>query len=399
VKPPIWPSRRTLRAGCIAAALLAAAGWLLKPPGQPAPWTAAEIELLRSLWIGSLPPLPPDPSNAVADDPAAARLGERLFFDTRLSANGEVSCATCHRPDLGFTDGLPKGRGIGEAGRHTMGIAGSAYSPWLYWDGRKDSLWAQALTPLEHPREHGGHRDDFARLIATDDYYRSAFAAIFGALPDLDDADGPTALLVRLGKAIAAYERLIQFPVTRFDRYIEAVLAADLTLQQQTFEPSEVRGLSVFIDAGQCIQCHNGPLLTNHEFHNTGVLSAPGEPPDRGRIDGWRALEADPFSCQGPYSDDETPACEELRFARSGMEVLGALRTPTLRNVAQTAPYMHGGQIATLEAVIRHYDRAPPAMIGHNEIEPLRLSARQRADLEAFLHTLTGAPPVPELGE
>ena len=148
-------------------------------------WSEADIATLRSLWIGSLPPLPPDPSNVVADDPRAAQLGRKFFFDTRLSANGEVSCATCHQPDLLFTDGLARAEGIGTTLRGAPTIVGIAYSPWFYWDGRRDSQWAQALTPLEAGVEHGGTRTHYARLIYQDDAYRAEYEAIFGPLPDL----------------------------------------------------------------------------------------------------------------------------------------------------------------------------------------------------------------------
>jgi cytochrome c peroxidase len=140
--------------------LVATAGyfaWMYRPV-SPHPWSEAELDTLRSLWIESLPAPPMDPSNAVADDGRAALMGNRLFFDTRASANGEVSCATCHDPNLEFTDGRPKGRGIGESKRNTRSLVGSAYSPWLYWDGRRDSLWSQALSPLEDPSEHGSNR-------------------------------------------------------------------------------------------------------------------------------------------------------------------------------------------------------------------------------------------------
>ena len=100
----------------------------------------------------------------VADNEEAASFGHRLFFDTRLSANGNVSCATCHQPERRFTDGLPKGRGIGLSGRNTRSIVGTAYSPWLYWDGRKDSQWSQAMSPLEDPAEHGGNRMQYVRI-------------------------------------------------------------------------------------------------------------------------------------------------------------------------------------------------------------------------------------------
>ncbi|MCP4333426.1 MAG: hypothetical protein GY785_12285 [Gammaproteobacteria bacterium] len=121
-------------------------------------WSADEILVLRSLALESLPPLPLDPSNAVADNPQAAEFGERLFLDPRLSANGGISCSTCHQPFRQFTDGMPKAQAIGTSKRNTPSIVGTAYSPWLYWDGRRDSQWAQALSPLEDPNEHGSSR-------------------------------------------------------------------------------------------------------------------------------------------------------------------------------------------------------------------------------------------------
>ena len=120
----------------MAMAGLAVAAYRLWPRPE---WTTEQVATLRSLWIGSLPPLPPDPSNAVADDPGALALGQRLFFEVRLSVNGNVACASCHQPALLFQDGRPLAQGVGTTTRKTMAIAGTAYSPWLFWDGRKDS--------------------------------------------------------------------------------------------------------------------------------------------------------------------------------------------------------------------------------------------------------------------
>ena len=130
----------------------------------PNRWSEEEMNSLRSLWIGSLPPLPADPSNKYADDPAAAALGQKLFFDTRFSSNGQVSCASCHLTDLLFQDGTPLATGVGTTNRRTMTIIGTAYSPWQFWDGRKDSQWAQALGPMESAVEHGGNRTLYAHL-------------------------------------------------------------------------------------------------------------------------------------------------------------------------------------------------------------------------------------------
>ena len=128
-------------------------------------WSDAELALLRLQWIGNLPQLPDDPGNRFADNPAAAELGQQLFFDPRLSANGRVSCATCHVPQNHFTDGRPVARGIGETSRNTPTILGIAYSPWFFWDGRSDSLWSQALGPMESAVEHGSNRIHYDLLM------------------------------------------------------------------------------------------------------------------------------------------------------------------------------------------------------------------------------------------
>ena len=133
-------------------------------------WTDEEVAQLSSMSLRELGPAPADPTNRVADDPHAAEFGRQLFFDTRLSANGQVSCATCHIPEKEFQDGTPLAKGVGVTNRRTMPIAGMAHSPFLFWDGRKDSLWAQALGPLESPVEHGGSREQYAKVIAA--HYR-----------------------------------------------------------------------------------------------------------------------------------------------------------------------------------------------------------------------------------
>lgn len=372
--------------------------------------------VLSRLSLDSLPALPPDPTNAVADDPRAANFGHQLFFDTRLSANGAVSCATCHQPERRFSDGLNKGRGIGLSGRNTRSIAGTAYSPWLYWDGRRDSQWAQALSPLEDPAEHGGNRMQYVRFIANDPGYRMQYEKLFGPLPDFSDVSRfPEAAApveepminaawlamtdedrhsvnqtyANIGKALAAYERLIMPGTSRFDAYVRALLSGNEKTSRAIFTDEEILGLQLFIDKAQCTECHNGPLFTNNEFHNTGVLSFPGELPDRGRIDGLKKVLADPFNCLGEFSDDPDRNCAELTFVRSGIELIGATRTPSLRNLGGTAPYSHKGQNETLADLLDLYNRAPLAMIGHNEAEEqLNLSRRELKQLEAFLHTL-----------
>jgi cytochrome c peroxidase len=391
--------------------------WMYRPV-NPHPWTEAHKTTLRSLSLQALPALEADLSNAVAAKADAVTMGSRLFFDPRLSANGKVSCASCHRPELSFTDALQKGRGIGESGRNTRSIVGVAYSPWLYWDGRRDSLWSQALSPLEDPREHGSNRMEIVRLVTSDEAYRDTYVSLFGEPPDfsetarfplaaapvddpqlasawaaMDESDqqAVNTAFANIGKTVAAYERTLLPQPTRFDAYVDAVLNDDAERQSTVFSKDEIRGLQLFIGAARCTECHNGPLLTNHEFHNTGVLTFPGELPDRGRIVGVRQVLQNEFNCLGEYTDDPDRRCAELSFVRTGPELIGATRTPSLRNVSLTGPYMHKGQLATLAEVLEHYNRAPDAMIGHNEATPLGLSPPQLLRLEAFLRTLETA--------
>ena len=409
--------RRWKYAGVTAAAVaLLAAGWWQYGARTPRPWTDADIALLRSLSIDALPSLPEDPTNTVADNQEAAQFGHRLFFDKRLSANGEVSCATCHQPERRFTDGLAKGRGIGTSGRNTRSIVGTAYSPWLYWDGRRDSQWAQALSPLEDPAEHGGNRMQYTRFVSKDPGYRQTYMSLFGPLPDFSDRTryperaSPLAdpysraawqtmapadrhrvntVYANIGKAIEAYERLIMPGPSRFDAYVEALANGDDDKVADILANEEILGLQLFIGKARCTECHNGPLFTNDEFHNTGMLSFPGDLPDRGRIDGIQKVREDPFNCLGEFSNAADRDCPELTYARTGIELLGATRTPSLRNLGGTAPYGRKGQQATLADVIEQYNLSPLAMIGHNEAENHPgLSNRERVWLEAFLKSL-----------
>jgi cytochrome c peroxidase len=203
-------------------------------------------------------------------------------------------------------------------------------------------------------------------------------------------------LFANVGKALAAYERLLLPGESRFDRYVAALVAGDSAQQAEAFSDDEIVGLQLFIGAANCTQCHNGPLLTNNEFHNTGVIAFPGDVPDKGRVAGVREVQANPFSCNGPYSDDPHHVCPELDYVRSGPELIGAFRTPSLRNLGNTAPFMHKGQIATLSEVLEHYNAAPLAMIGHNEAKPLKLRSSDLRQLEAFLLTLAAPPATDE---
>jgi len=375
-------------------------------------WSKEEMVILSTLRLSQQQAPEADPSNRVEAMPQAAALGKQLFFDARLSANGKVSCASCHDPRQQFQDGRPTGHGVGTGIRRTMPVAGAAYSPFLFWDGRKDSLWAQAIGPLEDAAEHGGNRLSYARMMQQ--HYRGEYEAVFGALPDMsllpsdasplgtpaqqaawqamgkNEQEQVSRVLANIGKAIAAYEKTVRFGESRLDRYIEGVMAND-GKAEQLLTASEKNGLRIFIGAGRCVTCHNGPLLTDQHFHNTGIVPHGPMPQALGRRAGVAKLLSDEFNCLGRFSDAAPEQCGELRFLAAEGETLdGAYKTPSLRNVALRPPYMHAGQIATLDEVVAHYRAAPAAKIGKSELEKLALSAQDVKDLAAFLGTLSG---------
>jgi cytochrome c peroxidase len=380
-------------------------------------WSPEEIMLLSPMRLSGLGPAPEDPSNGHESSPAAARLGKRLFHDPRFSGNGAVSCASCHQPERQFQDGRPLGLGIGTGARRTMPLVGAQYSPFLFWDGRKDSLWSQALGPLEDPAEHGGNRLAYAHVLKA--HYREDYEAVFGSLPDLarlpkegsplgtteqraawetmgaDVRREVSQVFANMGKALAAYQRTLQFRESRMDRYVGAVLRRDGTASQ-VLSPSEKNGLRIFIGKGQCITCHTGPLLTDQHFHNTGIAPRITGQPDPGRRAALAKVLNDEFNCLGSFSKARPEQCEELRFlALDDHAMEAAFKTPSLRDVALRAPYMHAGQLPTLDAVVWHYARAPAAVAGHSELNPFALSEQEVRDVVAFLGTLSGdlGPP------
>lgn len=389
-------------------ALVFAAG--LSGCGRPS-FSDAEKKTVESLSLAALPPLKPDTTNAYADLPAAAALGSTLFFDRTMSRDGTVACSTCHKIDRQFQDDLPRAVGISQTNRRTMPLSGVAYNAFFFWDGRRDSLWAQALVPLENPLEQAGNRAAYAHYIRR--RFGDRYERIFGPLPDLagvpadasplGDAreqaawagmteaqrDGVDRIFADIGKAIAAFERSIMPQETRFDRFARALAVGAEPEGDAAFSDREIQGLKLFIGKANCVTCHNGPRFTDGSFHNTGVPPVPGLPPDRGRAAVLAELQADPFNCLGAYRDGDAGACGELKYMRrTGSELIRAYKTPSLRGVAGRPPYMHAGQFETLEEVVAHYAAAAPSVEGVNETHPLALSDRERAALVAFLKTL-----------
>jgi cytochrome c peroxidase len=379
--------------------------------GATAAWSPRERQIISGLFITGDERPAKDPTNTVADDPRAAALGQRLFFDKRLSADGTVSCATCHQPDKLFTDGKVLSEGIGMATRNAPTIVGASAHTWQFWDGRADSLWAQALGPLENPSEHGFTRTQIARVVAS--AYRDQYETLFGNLPDFEDylrfperampgadvdlnrawnqmtptdQDLVNRVFANAGKAIEAYERLIRPGVSRFDRY--ALSVARNADESTELNDDEINGLKLFIGRAGCVGCHNSNDFSDGRFHNTGVPFGASGVNDFGRSGGLEVAGKSEFACAGVFSD-APKTCAARQVPAASAQDMRAFKTPSLRTAAATAPYMHGGQFATLKDVLRHYRSAPAAPAGVTELKALNLSDRDLNDLEAFLLSLS----------
>lgn len=361
--------------------------------------TERDIAFLQTFSLDKLPELPAAADNHYADNEQAARLGKQLFFDKRLSANGAVSCASCHQPARYFTDGQVRGEGIAVTRRNTMSLLASARGPWKYWDGRKDSLWAQATEPLEHPDEHGFNREKLKTLI--NEYYSESYSEVFG--PIQNETQSATRVLVNVGKAMMAYQRRLSLQPSKFDRMVSALARGQAPAITARLSASELNGMRLFMGKAACASCHNGPLFTNFEFHNIGAPEADVSKVDLGRYSGIEKLRSDEFNCLSSWSDAPAASCQELRFLKTqGPELVGAFKTPSLRNVADTAPYMHAGQFKSLDEVVEHYsapkppfyDRSQHPSRPHFDILPLGLTAQEKSELVAFLKTLSS--PIPE---
>ena len=283
------------------------------------------------------------PDNPVTREKAA--LGRRLFFDTRLSADHSRACADCHRPEMVFSDGKRVPVGIqGRRGtRNAPAILNRTYGRSFFWDGRAAILEDQVLQPIQHPKEMGADLPTIIQRLREDASYQRQFEAIFGRPPDAR----------ALSFALATYVRTIFSGASPYDRY-EAGETTALSARAQ-------RGLRLFRGKARCTRCHSGSNLTDEDFHNTGVF--------------WRRL---------PY--------DAGRAAVTGAaEDSGKFKTPTLREIDRTAPYMHDGSIATLDEVVDFYDRGGNANpFRDQELRPLRLTEEEKTALVAFLRSLAG---------
>jgi cytochrome c peroxidase len=380
-----------------------------------------------------------------SDDPAAARLGQRLFFEKNyahaltiadpalgeVGDRGKISCASCHDPAGYYTDTRSKpsstSLGVVWTARNTPTLVNSAFYTWGSWGGKDDTMWFQAANVHENAAAFGSNRLEYAHLIYRK--YRADYNALFPVPldPALDPAapdaarfpangrpkaspaapDGPwelmagadrdiiNAILANTGKAIAAYERLLVSRNAPIDKYIAGDYGA--------LSPGAKRGLRLFIGKAACIDCHSGPQMSDQKFHNTGLPQVGPTLPriDQGRYDDLGRMLNNTFNSIGRYSDDVSFGMVKLAGLELNDDIKGLFRTPMLRQIDRTGPYMHSGGLATLEDVVRFYNLGggTTGFTGHKSsaMVPLLLTDEERGDLVEFLRSLTGEPPPADL--
>lgn len=302
--------------------------------------------------IGPLPTAVPTPSTNLGYAQKVA-LGKQLYFDGRLSKNGQVACAFCHNPFTGFAD--PRQTSIGVdgkvGGRQAPTVFNTGFNRVQFWDGRAGSLEEQAIGPIHNPIEMGETHEHVVAKLKKIKGYQDQFKAVFGTDVNLQG----------IAEAIAAYERTVISSNSAFDKYVMG--------NQQAMDPAAVRGMTLFKGKARCILCHGGPNLTDNRFHNLGVPQVGPLEEDLGR-----------YNVTRQESDK------------------GAFKTPTLRSIAETAPYMHDGAFKTLEEVVDFLDQGG----GANQhlsplVKKLGLTAEEKADLVAFLKALSGEPQTFEM--
>jgi cytochrome c peroxidase len=404
-----------------------------------------------------------------------ARFGKKLFFDPKLSKSGNVSCASCHSPGLSFTDGRKRAIGMKEGTRNTPTLINVFSGHWFFWDGRADSLSAQALGPLESTLEHNTSRGQIAWLVYR--FYKNDYETVFGPFPKalqaklasmtvpeamalprpkclasecapldkslatyavstisdfktqntfilkagklgikpqellsrawIEEAakapdqtwyknfDALTAIekkeindvFVNVGRALSVYQKGLLAVDSPFDRFVQKLSNGNTIAEAMSdeFSLEQWQGFKHFVSSG-CANCHNGPNFTDQQFHNIGL--AWSDPMDMGRAVGLKRLSIAEFGCLEP----ELESCQEREYIQeNNNELVGAFKTPTLRNLDTSKPYMHDGRFDSIDAVLDHYSEPPnEAAIGHRSesLQTLRLEPEDRKNLLLFLKSL-----------
>ena len=328
-----------------------------------APFTVQETA--RIVSHGPWPPAPrQDPTNRVSGNARAIALGERLFFDPRLSGTGSVLCASCHIPFRSFQDARAQAFGLAQVERNTPSLVNVGLYHWYGWDGAHDSLWSQSIRPLLEPREMRATPAHVAAQLRS--RYAQDYRRAFGRAVPADDEEA----LVDAGKALAAFQETLVSGRTPFDDFRDALERGD-ALAAARYPAAAQRGAALFVGKAQCDGCHAGPSFSNGEFARTASAG--------GRIDAIARLKASPYNLLSRYNDERSGAAA-VRTAslEARPQNAGEFRVTGLRNVALTAPYLHDGSLATLREVVEAHG-------------PAELSADERTDLVVFLRSLTEA--------
>lgn len=333
--------------------------------------------------------IPADSGNEYSGIRWAEVLGEKLFNDPVLSGNQTISCSSCHLSALGFAESTA----LAEAGmrphvRNTQGLLNVAYQRWFGWDGGADSLWSASLRPLLSNIEMGANIDDLATRLRNIDYLADAMQSADVDIRNLGDKN----LVVSVSKFIGAYMRTLVSGQTDFDRYLSSLL--NEAGEPSAYSASAKRGMKLFFGEGNCFACHFGENFSNGEFHDIGrpFFTGVGKV-DPGRYNGIQRIKKDPFSLNGAFNGTHVES-EILKTTtvKSGQINFGQWRTPSLRNLLLTAPYMHDGSLSTLREVVDYYADIDPARLhtkGEAILRPLNWSDSERNDLVEFLTTLT----------
>ncbi|MFH2203292.1 MAG: cytochrome c peroxidase [Elusimicrobiota bacterium] len=342
-----------------------------RPPAPP----AAAPKKKKPAPLAPLPPVPVPPDNP--QTPAKVELGQMLFFDTRISGNRENSCATCHNPEAGWGDGYDIAHGYlgAQHWRNSQTLLNSAYYAKLEWDGGRTTLEEQARGAILSNINANGDPAMIEERLAQAPIYVEKFRAVFGTdRPHFED----------MIKAIAAFERAA--PVSR-DTPFDAYLRGD----KRALTPEARRGLRLFKGKAGCFRCHNGPLLSDEDYHATGVPDNPAFRRDPLKQITMRYI----LASQGVPEDFYRTAARDpgLYLITKREHDIGKFRTPSLRELKHTAPYMHNGVFATLRNVLDFYDRGGGDFAGKTPLLlPLRLTDKEKTDLVAFLESLSGEP-------
>jgi len=348
-------------------------------------------ETARIVSLGPWPlPVVRDPSNRVSGNPVAIELGKQLFFDSRLSPIGYIACVTCHQPDRAWTDSRARGHGLADVDRNTQALFNLRTQRWFGWAGTSDSLWLASIRPMLDERELDSNPRHIVSVYRRDEELACRYREVFGVAPFQQKSE---TVIVNTGKALAAFVETLDSERTAFDAFRDAVARNDADAQA-LYPAAAQRGLQIFVGRGNCFMCHSGPNFSNGEFHNVGVrhFIAPGRA-DGGRFDGIEQVTVNRFNLLSRFNDDSTGAnALPLKHLVLEPRHWGEFRTPSLRNVAVTAPYMHNGSVASLRDAVLHYSNLDESRLhadGEKILRPLRLSDGEIDDLVAFLETLS----------